>query len=131
MKIEHFAINVKDPIAMADWYVKHLGLTVVRKQDGGANTHFLADDSGDVMLEIYCNPADQVPDYANQNPLIVHLAFVCEDPEATRANLEAVGATFAEEVKLADGSHLVMLRDPWGFSIQFCKRGKKMLRMQQ
>jgi glyoxylase I family protein len=31
MKIEHFAINVADPIAMADWYVSNMGMTIVRK----------------------------------------------------------------------------------------------------
>lgn len=131
MKIEHFAINVADPIAMADWYVKHMGLAVVRKQEGGAHTHFLADDSGDVMLEIYCNPPEQVPDYASMNPLLLHLAFVCDNPEQKRAELEAVGASFAEEVHIKDGSHLVMMRDPWGLAIQLCKRGNKMLRCQQ
>ena len=83
------------------------------------------------MLEIYNNPPDQVPDYANMNPLLVHLAFVCDNPEEKRAELEAVGASFAEEVRIQDGSHLVMMRDPWGLSIQLCKRGKKMLRCQQ
>ena len=131
MKIEHFAINVKDPVAMALWYEQHLGLTIVRKQEGGANTHFLADDSGDVMLEIYCNPADQVPDYFNMNPLLVHLAFVCDNPDEIRIKLEQHQATFAEEVRLDDGTHLLMMRDPWGFSLQFCKRANKMLRMQQ
>lgn len=130
MKIEHFALNVKDPIAMAAWYVQHMGLTIVRKQDGGANTHFLGDESGDVMLEIYNNPPDQVPDYANMNPLLVHLAFVCENPVEKRAALEAVGASFAEEVHIKDGSHLVMMRDPWGLAIQLCKRGNKMLKCQ-
>lgn len=128
MKIEHFAFNVADPIAVAAWYVANLGMTVVRKQEGGAHTHFLGDDSGQVMVEIYCNPVDQVPDYASMNPLLLHLAFVCENPDQTRADLEKVGATFSEEVKLDDGSHLVMLRDPWGFSLQFCKRGNPMLK---
>jgi glyoxylase I family protein len=96
MKIEHFAVNVADPIAMADWYVTHMGLNLVRKQEGGANTHFLADNSGDVMIEIYNNPSDQVPDYKNMHPLLLHLAFVCENPEQKRAELEAVGANFAE-----------------------------------
>jgi glyoxylase I family protein len=131
MKIEHFAINVKDPVAMATWYVVNMGLSIVRKQDGGANTHFLADDSGDVMVEIYNNPADQVPDYPSMNPLLLHLAFVCENPVEKRQLLEAAGATFVEEVFIKDGSHLVMMRDPWGLSIQLCKRGNKMLRFQQ
>lgn len=131
MKIEHFAVNVADPIAMAAWYVANMGLHIVRKQDGGANTHFLADDSGDVMIEIYNNPPDDVPDYKNMNPLLLHLAFVCENPEQKRIELEAAGATFAEEVRIKDGSHLVMMRDPWGLAIQLCKRGNKMLRYQQ
>jgi len=128
MKIEHFAINVADPIAMADWYVKQLGMTIARKMDGGPNTHFLADTSGQVMLEIYNNPPDEVPPYADMNPLLVHLAFVCENPEEKRAELEKAGATFAEEVRIKDGSHLVMMRDPWGLAIQLCKRGVPMLK---
>lgn len=131
MKIEHFAINVADPVTMAQWYEINMGLSVVRKQKGGANTHFLADDSGDVMLEIYNNPSDQVPNYARMNPLLLHLAFVCEDPIQKRAELELAGASFAEEVHTKDGSHLVMMRDPWGLSIQLCKRGIKMLSYQQ
>ena len=131
MKIEHFAFNVADPIAVAEWYVTHMGMTIARKMEGGPNTHFLADNSGQVMIEIYNNPPDQVPDYANMNPLILHLAFVCENPEEKRAELEKVGATFAEEVRIKDGSHLVMMRDPWGLAIQLCKRGNKMLRCQQ
>src|SRR5690606_35151679 len=117
-----------DPIAMADWYVKQLGMTIARKMDGGPNTHFLADTSGQVMLEIYNNPPDEVPPYADMNPLLVHLAFVCENPEEKRAELEKAGATFAEEVRIKDGSHLVMMRDPWGLAIQLCKRGIPMLK---
>jgi hypothetical protein len=32
-----------------------------------------------------------------------------------------------DEVRLKDGSHLVMMRDPWGLAIQLCKRGQPML----
>jgi len=128
MKIEHFAINVADPVAMANWYVSHMGLVIVRKSDGNTLTHFLGDDSGQVMVEIYNNPPDQVPDYASMNPLLLHLAFVCNNPEQKRSELEAVGASFAEEVRIKDGSHLVMMRDPWGLAIQLCKRGVPMLK---
>ena len=128
MKIEHFAINVADPVAMAAWYVENMGLTIVRKSEGSTFTHFLADNSGQVMVEIYNNPPDQVPDYASMNPLLLHLAFVCENPEQKRAELEKAGASFAEEVHIKDGSHLVMMRDPWGLAIQLCKRGVPMLK---
>ena len=127
MRIEHFAFNVKDPIAIADWYCEHLGFSVKHKFDRAPHTHFLADETDRVMIEIYCNPADQVPDYANMDPLIVHLAFVSVDPEADAARLVSAGARVVDDVKLKDGSHLKMLKDPWGFSIQLCKRGTPMV----
>lgn len=127
MKIEHFALNVKDPVSMAKWYAENLGMTIVRSQIKAPFTHFIADDSDRVMLEIYCNPADQVPNYSEMDALLVHLAFVSEDPDADKARLIAAGASYDTEVKLDDGSYLLMLRDPWGFAIQFCKRGTPML----
>ncbi len=53
---------------------QHLGLRVRRALPDQAQAHFLVDDSDQMMLEIYCNPADQVPDYPNMHPLLLHLA---------------------------------------------------------
>lgn len=127
MKIEHFALNVKDPVTVADWYCKHLGMEVKKGMTEAPYTHFLADSTGQVMVEIYNNPADQVPDYSSMHPLLLHLAFVSEAPDSDRDRLLAAGATLVEEIHLPDGSHLIMLRDPWGFAIQLCKRGVPML----
>jgi hypothetical protein len=46
------------------------------------------------------------------------------DPDADRKRLEAAGATFFEEIRLPDGTFVIMLRDPWGVPLQLCKRGK-------
>ena len=127
MKLEHIALNVIDPGAMALWYVEHLGLTIVRQLENAPYTHFLADSSGLILLEIYKNPPDQVPLYAKMDPLLLHVAFVSEDPESDKVALLSAGATFVEELHFEDGSHLVMLRDPWGLAIQLCKRGVPML----
>lgn len=127
MKIEHFAFNVSDPKAVADWYTEHFGMQVARSLDKPPYTHFLADSTGAVMIEIYNNPTDQVPPYKEMNPLLLHLAFVSKEPESDRSRLEEAGATFVEEVCPSDGSHLVMMRDPWGLAIQLCRRGKPML----
>jgi len=127
MRIEHFAFNVKEPISIAAWYCEHLGFTIKHKFDHAPHTHFLADESGKVMIEIYCNPADQVPDYFSMDPLIVHLAFVSQHPENDAARLVVAGAIEVDDVQLKDGSHLKMLKDPWGFSIQLCKRGAPMV----
>ncbi|MBW3544013.1 MAG: VOC family protein [Bacteroidetes bacterium] len=127
MKFEHFALNVEDPRAMTAWYVEHLGLKVVRQMEKSPYTTFLADDSGTMMLEIYKNPAAEVPDYPNMHPLLVHLAFVSAQPAQEVVRLQAAGASLLSDQQLEDGSHLVMMRDPWGLAIQFCKRGQPML----
>jgi glyoxylase I family protein len=127
MKIEHFAVNVDNPLAMSDWYEQFLGLNVVKKSKQAPYMTFLADDSGRVMIEIYKNPVDQVPDYKNMDPLILHLAFVSDNPEKDKTQLLEAGATLVSDERLEDGSHLVMLRDPWGLAIQLCKRNKPML----
>ena len=82
MKIEHAAYVVQDPPATAEWYVKHLGFEIKRAMDVSPFGHFLADGSGIVMLEIYNNPAVDVPDYASIDPLILHLALISEDVPA-------------------------------------------------
>ncbi|MBN2581005.1 MAG: VOC family protein [Pirellulales bacterium] len=128
MKLEHVALNVMDPVAMAAWYVEHLGLAIVRQVAEAPYTHFLADSSGTILLEIYNNPPDQIPPYTEMDPLLLHVAFVSVDPEADKVALLAAGATLVEETRLSDGSHLVMLRDPWGLAIQLCKRAMPMLK---
>lgn len=127
MKMEHFAINVDHPQAMSDWYEKYLGLTVVRKMDQAPYMTFLADDSGTIMLEIYKNPKAPVLEFSQLNPLTVHLAFVSENPQEDKERLIRGGAEPVSEDTLADGSQLVMLRDPWGLAIQLCKRAAPMI----
>ncbi len=128
MKLEHFALNIKEPIAMANWYVENLGMTIVRQQEKSPFTTFLADSSGQIMIEIYNHPAASIPDYNQQHPLIVHLAFVSENPDQDSKRLSAAGAKEVSNDLLEDGSHLIMMRDPWGLAIQLCKRGKAMLK---
>ncbi len=124
MRIEHIAFNVAKPQQMAAWYIEHLGFSVRRALHDPAQTHFLADSGGVMMIEIYCNPVDQVPDYASMDPLVLHLALVSSDPEQDKQRLLAAGASFVEDVHLPDGSHLAMLRDPFGLALQLCRRGK-------
>jgi catechol 2,3-dioxygenase-like lactoylglutathione lyase family enzyme len=123
MKIEHVAFNVADPVAVAEWYCKHCGLRIVRHIPQPAQTHFLA-DSDSTVLEIYCNPPDQVPDYGKMNPLLFHLALASSDAQSDSNRLVAAGAMFVEEIRPPDGSHLVMLRDPWGVPLQLCQRAR-------
>ena len=127
MKIEHLALNVADPTAMGAWYETHLGMRIVMGLDASPFTHFLADDGGTVMLEIYHNDTAEVPDYPSRDPLIFHLAFVSDDPMADKARLIAAGATALKDETLDDGSLLITVRDPWGIPVQLCRRANPML----
>lgn len=122
MKFEHFAFNVPDVRAQSRWYVEHLGFTITRQRDDAAHTHFLADETGRTVVEIYTHPGANIPDYASAHPLCFHFAVVAVDAVADRARLERAGARFVAEDVLPDGSRLVMLRDPWGVPLQLCQR---------
>jgi glyoxylase I family protein len=128
VKIEHAAYQVENPVAVAEWYVKHLGLRVKRSQRERPWGYFLADDGDGVMIEIYNNPKATVPDYRSLDPLLLHLAFYTDDVAETRARLIEAGATPVGEIATNDvGDKLAMLRDPWGFAIQFVTRTERMI----
>ena len=129
MKIEHVALQVPDPVAMADWYVQHLGCAIRRSAEAPSFVRFVMDDSGAAMMELYRNPRVEPPDYAAMDPMLVHVAFVSPDPRADRDRLIAAGASVAEDyVKTPAGDELVMLRDPWGVALQLVRRADPMLR---
>ncbi|HCO95898.1 MAG TPA: hypothetical protein DIU00_18505 [Phycisphaerales bacterium] len=128
MRLEHVAVNVENPVAMAKWYCENLGMKVVRKGPPPVNMHFISDAKANMMLEIYHNPPDAVPDYPSMNPLTLHIAFMVDDVEGTCRKLVAAGATIATDITVTgSGDKLAMLRDPWGVSIQFVKRANPML----
>lgn len=122
MKFEHFALNVPDVRAMSRWYVEHLGFRIVRRREDAPFTHFLADDTGRPIVELYTNPSAPIPDYAAQPPLCFHCAVVAVDARAERGRLESAGASCVLEELLADGTLLIMMRDPWGVALQLCQR---------
>jgi glyoxylase I family protein len=123
MKIEHIAFNVAQPVDMADWYCKHCGFRVVKHIPEPHQAYFLADE-GSMMLEIYHNPAGPTQDFTKLQPMTLHLALVSAAPDADSKRFIAAGAVFVEEIKNPDGTHIIMLRDPWGMALQLCKRGK-------
>jgi glyoxylase I family protein len=127
-RIEHIALNVPDPVAMARWYVKHLGMRVLRAQDKPPFAHFLADAAGRTVLEIYNNPAAPLPAYSRMDPLEFHIAFAVANVAGTRDRLRSAGAMLARDATMtAGGDLLAMLRDPWGVPIQLASRATPML----
>lgn len=129
MNIEHVALQVSDPVAMAEWYVQHLGCSVARSTGEPAFIRFLMDGSRSAMIEIYRNPRAPIPDYASMDPMLVHVAFLSDDVRADRDRLVAAGATIAEDFVLTPaGDEVLILRDPWGLALQLIKRSSPMLR---
>ncbi len=128
VKIEHAAYQVQDPVALAAWYVTHLGLRVKRAQDARPFGHFLADDGDTVLLEFYNNPKAGVPDYRAIDPLVLHIAFRTDDVAAARSRLLVAGATAEGDVTTNDtGDTVAMLRDPWGVPVQLVSRRHPMI----
>lgn len=126
MNFEHIAIDVADPVAVAAWYVEHLGLRVARHLPHPIQAHFLTDDANVFCFEIYRNPAVETPDHHARDPLLFHVAFKAENMKAEKERLIAAGASFHDEVQRPD-AHLVMLRDPWGIGLQLCRRTKPLV----
>jgi glyoxylase I family protein len=128
MRVEHVAFLVDDPNAVSKWYCDNLGMTQVRQGPGPNFMTFLADDGGNVMFEIYANPEVVTPDYSQQDPLVLHLAFYSENVDGDREKLIAAGATPVGDVwHREDGDVLAMLRDPWGLAVQVLSRKERML----
>ena len=128
MKIEHTAYQVADPVSVARWYIKNLGMTLKRSQSEPPFMHFVADDGNTVMLEFYNNATIEVPNYHELHPFVFHLAFTTDDVRGTRARLIAAGATPEGEVTVSPaGDELAMLRDPWGLPLQILKRKAPMI----
>jgi len=59
IRLEHVAINVEDPVAMAEWYCENLDMKIIRKGEPPVNMHFISDSGGNMMLEIYNNPPER------------------------------------------------------------------------
>jgi len=126
--LEHVALNVEDPVSMASWYCENLGMNIVKKGPAPANTRFISDAKGNILLEVYNNPPNDIPDYASMNPLLLHIAFMVDDVEKICRKLTAAGATVVDDMSITDSGDIIsMLRDPWGVPIQFVKRDKPML----
>lgn len=124
MRFEHFALNVPACSAHAEWYVKNLGFTIARKREDFPHTHFLADETGRVVVELYSNTTQPFLNFSGNHPLLFHIAVVARDARAERVRLEKAGATLVVEEPQPDGSLLVMMRDPWEVPLQLCQRTK-------
>lgn len=128
MRLEHIAFNVGDVKALVAWYVANLDMRIIRQFDEPPFIHFLVDSSGQSLIEVYSNPAGELPDYASFHPVTFHLAYAVEDIEAMQMRLVAAGAKSGGDIEQnVVGDKLAFLRDPWGITIQLVQRTSPML----
>jgi len=110
---------------MTHWYVEHLGFKVARQREDPPHTRFLSDDTGRVVVELYTNPLAAITAFPAQHPLMFHLALVAVGCAGRMsAGWSKPGPSSSLEEPQADGSMLIMMRDPWGMPIQLCQRAK-------
>lgn len=125
--LEHPAIDVADPVAVADWWCKNLGFTVTKQKDDDTHTTFIVDASGRVAIELYrARTQPSAPDYASMDPLTLHFGFTSKDVDADIERMLKAGATLIVHEQ-APGFDGAMMKDPFGISIQFVKREKSVL----
>ena len=120
MKLEHFAVDVPDAPAFVKWWCDNLGFRVSAVGPG-----FILDDTGVMGIEVYrTGETPAAPDYKAMNAMTFHIALVSEDVQADVDRLVKAGATL-EQLKVENPAfHMALLRDPWGVTIQLCKRTK-------
>jgi glyoxylase I family protein len=126
---EHIELNVPDPLAMIKWYTKNLEMIVIRQGSAPNYSSFIADSGRHMMLEIA--HYDEYPpiDMQKASHMSLHLAFMVKDIAAVKEKLIAEKATVADDINTtSSGDKLLVLRDPWGFPIQFVERQNQMLK---
>jgi glyoxylase I family protein len=119
-RIEHAAIFAEDPSSLKDFYVRAFGLRVlVDNGQGSPPGYFLGDDHG-TALEIIGRPSG----FENVNQrYICHVAFVVEDVQARKAELEGMGLVFEVETAVDNESMTTAFcNDPAGNRIQIVRR---------
>jgi glyoxylase I family protein len=127
MKLEHFAINVPEPAAIAQWFVDALGMRIVTAQKESPYIHFIADEHGS-MIELYNNPNAPMPDYSQIDPFNFHIAFWSTNIEEDAKKLIAAGATqIGGFTSSMPGTTLAFFRNPWQIPVQLVQRPKALV----
>ena len=127
MKLEHVALLVADPVAVAEWYEAHLGMRVVRKGDAPGT---LA--SSPTTRARACSRSTRARPPCRTTPRWTRSCCTSpsrpDDVGATRARLIAAGATPVGEVVVTPaGDRFAMLRDPWGLALQLARRARPLV----
>lgn len=88
---------------------------------------FLADSEGNTILEFGRLPEGPPLDSRSLLPLQLHIAIECEDPTVEAERLVHAGAELlGESPRNQQQGEKVLIRDPWGYTIQLVSRKNKL-----
>ena len=111
-KIRHIAYRAEDVEAMADFFVKGLGMSIAQRRKNGAID--LSDGSINItVLPMTTNRADGKPPQQG----IDHIGFTVEDEPDYRRRLETLGANEINAIDLGSAHYEVKYQGPEGIVV--------------
>lgn len=124
MKFLHTMIRVKDIKKSLEFYEKLIGLKLVsEKRLDDCTLYFLADNEGDVQIELTYN--DETPKNGYDiGSGFGHFAFKVDSMDEVTLKLKEMGYEYLyEPYKLsAVGSTISFVKDPDGYEIEFIQK---------
>lgn len=126
-RVEHYGVAVANPIEMAEWYKKVLGFEIALSGgDNEKSVAFIRPSGESTMIELFNLPEVSELSGTITHHLQFHIAFSSDDPDIDTDYLIENGASFIEKCpNKMTGDYLVVVRDPWGNTIQLVKRNGK------
>jgi glyoxylase I family protein len=119
--MEHVGLCAEDPKTLVEWYVRILGVRIVRTLD---ETSFIRDHDGG-MLEIY--PAKHSTDLVdNAHRGLRHIALSASNLDAEIIRLRSAGVAVPEDrIVMKPDMKLAFFRDPEGNLLHLVERKKE------
>src|SRR5512137_1946707 len=113
---------------MGKWYQDNLGFKILLSAgDDVDGVSFVVDSTGTTVLELGRLP--EVPSLEGRNlpPLQLHIAIECVNPAAEAQRLIDAGAELlGESLRNSYQGEKILIRDPWGYTIQLVNRKDKL-----
>ena len=113
---------------MGKWYQDHLGFKIIRSAGNDSDgVSFVVDDEGHTILELGRLPEGPPLNGRSLLPLQLHIAVECEDPIIEAERLFHAGAELlGESPRNSCKGEKILIRDPWGYTIQLVNRKSKL-----
>ena len=123
IRFEHIAIDVENPKAVADWYVKYMGLTIISESK---KMIFVGDPDHHCMFELYKKPGVKGR-FSSLSHDSSHVAFATDDAAGLSKSMVEGGAKILKQFTNPVGDIVINMTDPWGNNLQIIQRVKPKL----